>query len=213
MFFKSGEWYNRDKDNLQMFGSLDLNIIKNTNIYLSLFIDELNTDEIFDPNYSRRQVAFTSGVKFYDLPTMDFDLTIEYTRANPWVYNHKYPATTFTNNGYDLGHWIGQNADDLYLELGYSPMHSLRLALISEAYRKGGKADILYQYSADGGKLQFLYDLQHEEHTIGIIGHYQPIRDVFFKLSARVKKIRDINPSLNKTNQFEIYLSGGLGIW
>ena len=28
MFFKSGEWYNRDKDNVQMFGSLDLNLVK-----------------------------------------------------------------------------------------------------------------------------------------------------------------------------------------
>ena len=68
MLFKAGEWYNRDKDNVQLFGSLDLNLIKNVNAYLSLFIDELNTDDLFDPNKSRRQVAFTTGLQLFDIP-------------------------------------------------------------------------------------------------------------------------------------------------
>jgi hypothetical protein len=214
MLFKAGEWYNRDKDNCQMFGSLDLNVVKNVNSYFSLFIDELNTDDFFDPNASRRQLAFTTGFQFFDIPIKNMDLTIEYTRANPWIYNHKYTAVNFTNNGYDLGHWIGQNADNIYLELGFTPIHSLRVGTFAEVYRKGGKADIANQYLPDGGKLQFLYDLQHEERTIGILGRYQPVRDVFIDLSVKMRNVRNkIDPSLNQNNCMEYYLAAGVGIW
>jgi hypothetical protein len=214
MLFKAGEWYNRDKDNCQMFGSLDLNVIKNVNAYVSLFIDELNTDNLFDPNYSHRQVAFTTGVQVYNFPATNLDLTVEYTRANPWVYNHKYTVANFTNNGFDLGHWIGQNADDLYLELGFTPMHALRVSAFAETYRKGGKADIQYQYQADQGNLPFLYDLQHEERSFGILGRYQPLRDVFFDVRIKMRNVEDkVNPSLNQTHRVEFYLDAGVGLW
>jgi hypothetical protein len=214
MFFKAGEWYNSDKDNCQIFGSIDLNVIKNTNAYFSLFIDELNTDKFFDPNDSRRQLAFTIGFQFFDIPATNLDVTLEYTRANPWIYNHKYTSANFTNNGYDLGHWIGQNADDLYLELGFTPIHSLRIGAFGEAYRKGGKKDIQIQYNADGGKLPFLYDLEHEERTVGILGRYQPLRDVFLDFQIKMRKVEDkVNPYLNQNNQVEFFLSAGVGIW
>ena len=120
----------------------------------------------------------------------------------------------FTNNGFDLGHWIGQNADDIYLELGFTPMHSLRVGAFAEVYRKGGKADIQYQYTPDGGKLPFLYDLQHEERSIGILGRYQPFRDVFFDFRIKIRKVEDkLDKSLNQNNQVEFYLSAGLGFW
>jgi hypothetical protein len=214
MFFKAGEWYNRDKDNCQMFGSLDLNLIKNVNAYFSLIIDEINTDNFFDPNASRRQIAFTSGFQFFDIPATNMDLVLEYTRANPWVYNHKYTAVNFTNNGYDLGHWIGQNADDIYIELGLTPIHALRIGAFCEVYRKGGKADISNQYAADGGGLPFLYDLQHEERSFGLLGRYQPLRDVFFDFRIKVQNIEDkLRPSTNQNNQVEYSIDAGVGIW
>jgi hypothetical protein len=213
-FFKAGEWYNRDKDNIQIFGSLNLNVIKKVNTYFSLYIDELNTDELFNSDYSRRQVAFTIGSQFFDIPATNIDFTLEYTRANPYVYNHKYPATTYTNNGYVLGDWIGQNADDLYFELGFTPMHSLRIGALTEAYRKGGAAPIADQYAANGGDLPFLFDLQHEEHSVGVFARYQPVRDVFIDLRAKMRKIKDqIDPGLDRNNNVEIYLSAGLGLW
>lgn len=214
MFFKVGEWYNRDKDNIQFFGSLDFNMIKKVNTYFSLFIDEINADELSNSDYSHRQLAFTIGSQFFDFPFTNVDMTIEYTRTNPYVYNHKYPAVTYTNNDYVLGDWIGQNADDLYFELGFTPMHSLRLGILTEAYRRGAMASIADQYAPDGGRLAFLFGLQHEEHSVGVFGQYQPWRDVFFDVRAKMRKIEDkTNLSLDRNNNVDIYLRAGLGLW
>jgi hypothetical protein len=214
MFFKAGEHYNNDMDNCQLFGSLDLNFIKNVNVYLSLFIDELNTDKLFDPNLSHRQVAFTSGIRVFDIPVTNFDMTLEYTRVNPATYNHSYPTTTFTNNGFIMGNWMGQNADNLFLEVGLSPMHALRLTTFSEIFRKGGILPLADQYSDNQGNWKFLFGPLHIERSIGMTAKYQPFRDVYVNCSARVHKIEDeADPSKNRPHQFEFSLGASVGIW
>jgi hypothetical protein len=214
MFFKAGEHYNNDKDNCQLFGSLDLNVIKNVNAYLSLFIDELNTDKLFDPNLSHRQVAFTSGIRVFDLPITNIDMTIEYSRVNPATYNHEYPSTTFTNNGFCLGSWMGQNADNLFLEVGLSPMHALRFTTFGEIFRKGGILPLADQYSDNQGNWKFLFDPLHIERSIGMTAKYQPFRDVYVNCSARVHKIEDeADPSQNRAKQFEWTIGASLGLW
>ena len=214
MFFKAGEHYNNDMDNCQLFGSLDLNIVKNVNAYLSLFIDEINTDKLFDPNLSHRQVAFTSGIRVFDIPAANIDMTLEYSRVNPATYNHSYPTTTFTNNGFIMGSWMGQNADNLFFEVGVSPMHALRLTTFGEIFRKGGMLPLADQYADNQGNWKFLFGPLHIERSIGITAKYQPFRDVFINGSARVHKIEDeADPSQNRAHQFEFSLGANLGIW
>lgn len=214
MFFKAGEHYNNDMDNCQIFGSLDLNVVKNVNAYLSLFIDEINTDKLFDPNLSHRQVAFTSGIHVFDIPAQNCDMTLEYTRVNPATYNHSYPTTTFTNNGFIMGSWMGQNADDLFLELGLSPMHSVRVAAFGEIYRKGGILSLSDQYAEYQGNWKFLFGPLHIERSIGMNAKYQPVRDVFVTCSARLRRIQDeSDPSKNRPHQFEFSLGANIGIW
>jgi hypothetical protein len=214
MIFKAGEHYNDNKDNCQLFGSLDLNVIRNIDLYLSLFIDELNTDHLFDPNLSHRQVAFTSGTRVFEFPLKNFDFTAEYTRVNPATYNHQYPSTTFTNNGFVLGNWMGQNADDLFFELGYIPFHALKVTAFSEVFRKGGTLPIADQYANDQGDWTFLFGPLHVERSVGMTAKYQPLRDIFVHFDGRLRTIEDeADPSQNRVHQFECTIGASLGLW
>jgi hypothetical protein len=214
MFFKAAEHYNGDKDNCQLFGSLDLNIIKNVNAYVSLFIDELNTDRLFDPDRSHRQVAFTTGFRLFDIPVNNIDMTVEYSRVNPAAYNHNIPSNTYTNNGFVLGNWMGQNADNLFLELGFTPMHSLHLTAFSELFRKGGNLSIKDQYDDYQGRWTFLFGPLHIERSAGIIIQYQPVRDIFVNFNGRLRTIEDeADPAQNRSQQFEWTIGAGLGLW
>jgi hypothetical protein len=88
------------------------------------------------------------------------------------------------------------------------------MGALAEAYRRGAMAPIADQYAPNGGNLLFLFDLQHEEHSVGVFARYQPWRDVFFDLRAKMRKIEDqIDPSLDRNNNVEIYISAGLGLW
>ena len=212
MFFKSGEHYNRDTDNIQWFGSVDINLVPRINFNLSVLIDELTTDDLLSPANARNQLGFTAGIHTYDLGIENLELIAEYTRMNPWVYSHKYPAATFTNNGYDLGHWVGQNADNLYFDARYVPIRPLRVGAFYERYRKGGLVDIAFQYRLPSKP--FLYGPVHEERSTGLYGRYQFARDGFFDGLFRWRTVKDeAAPTLNKSNSPEFSVRLSYGIW
>ena len=211
MFFKSAEHYNQDKDNIQWFGNVDLNLIPNTNLYFSLFIDELNLDDILNPLKERNQLGLTVGVQTYDLPVKNLEFLAEYTRINPWCYTHKYTAANFTNNGYVMGHWIGQNADNLYFDLSYRPMRSLVFGTTTEVYRKGGLTDIAYQYRTPSQP--FLYGPLHEERSFGAYAQYQFVRDGFLDARVRSRTISDEALRIDKEKKLEWSVSVRYGIW
>jgi hypothetical protein len=141
-------------------------------------------------------------------------MTLEYSRVNPAAYNHNIPSATFTNNGFVLGNWMGQNADNLFLELGFTPMRALHLTAFGEIFRKGGNLSILDQYSTDQGNWTFLFGPLHVERSTGLTLQYQPIRDIFVRFNGRVRTIEDeANPSQNRSQQFECIIGASLGIW
>lgn len=139
MFFKSAEHYNGDKDNVQWFGNLDMNLIRNTNVYFSLFVDDLALDDILKPDRQRNYLGFPAGSQTYDVLLKNLELIAKHTRINPWVYTHDYPATEYTNNGYVMGSWMGQNSDDIYFDLSYRPIRSLQFGGTMQVLRKGGR--------------------------------------------------------------------------
>lgn len=212
MFFKSAEHYNKDTDNAQLFGNIDVTLIPRLDLYASLFIDEINTDALLNPNESRNQLGYTVGLQAYDIPLTNIELLLEYSRLNPWVYSHKFPAATFTNNGYDLGHWIGQNADNLYAEVRYTPLRSLQASAFYERYRKGGRDDVAFQYTIPSKP--FLYPPVRREHSYGLAVRYQFMREGFLEVRGRKVTVRDeAAPGLDKNGVSEFSIGASYGIW
>ncbi|OGU67832.1 MAG: hypothetical protein A3H45_11730 [Ignavibacteria bacterium RIFCSPLOWO2_02_FULL_55_14] len=212
MFFKSGEHYNLDTDNTQFFFSVDVNPLEHVNVYGSLVIDEFSSYDVFNEERARNQVGWTVGTQVYDVPIPDMEWLLEYTLINPWVYSHKYPAARFTNSGYDMGHWIGQNADNLFSELVYRPHRAVRLSAWYEAVRKGGGADVALQYQLPS--LPFLYGPVRTEHSIGIAAVYQPVRDVFLDVRARTfRTANEATPALEHGEKPEITVGLRYGLW
>ncbi|HWP81074.1 MAG TPA: capsule assembly Wzi family protein [Bacteroidota bacterium] len=210
MFFKSAEHYNRDTDNAQLFGSIDLNVIPNVNVSATLFIDEVSTDDLLNRDRARNQVGYSATLQLYDLPFENLETLFEYSRLNPWVYSHKYPSATFANNGYDLGHWIGQNADNLSIDLRYTPIRAIRAGALFEVYRKGGRDDVAFQYLLPSK--EFLYGPLREERSIGLYGRYQFVRDGFLDVKARRYSVKDqANPLANRTNEIELVVNISYG--
>ncbi len=211
MFFKSGEHYNKDTDNSQFFLSADVNPGLGLNLYGSLFIDEIATSELFNPDKVRNQLGFTLGVQSFDLVVPNTEVMVEYSRLNPWIYSHRFTAATFQNAGYDMGHWIGQNADLLTLEAAVRPWRSVRASAWYESLRKGGRADVSYQYTTPS--LPFLYGPVRRESSIGLRVVFEPVRDLFLEGIARTFRVTDeAIPAASHTDRPEYTLSVRYGL-
>ncbi len=202
MFFRAADHYNRQQDNSQFFLDVKANLIKNIGFYGTLFIDEITLENLFDRDKSNNQLGFQIGTLVVNPLIDNLNLRAEYTRILPWVYSNWTPADTYENNGYVLGHWIGQNADDLYLEANYYPFRSFKLSAYYEKFRKGG---ISYQYSIP--MPPFLYGPVRRQDDVGFMLRFEPLRDLFATLSARFITLSDEKLNITNDKDTEIIFS------
>ncbi len=182
MFFKTAEHYVDNQDNSQIYFNFKLNVVKNFDFYLPIFFDEFSTTKFLSPTENHNQLGFTLGGNVYDLFYHDTRINVEYTRINPWVYNHQYVEDTYQNHDVNLGDWIGQNADLFTVSAYHHPMYNLEIGLQFQSLRKGGKESTYYQYFANEPTL--LYGPITKQQSLGIVASYQPLRDLFIDFHA-----------------------------
>ncbi len=142
MFFRLADHYlakqgSNTGDNAQLFADVQYKIpAVRTKFYSTAFVDELSiTNLLKGKNLSA--VAFTLGGTIADPVIRNSSLTLEYTRLNPFVYMNSNPLHLYSNYGYQLGHWIGSNADQFYVEYVQQIFSCLNSKIKIHHVRKG----------------------------------------------------------------------------
>ena len=120
IFFRVTDHYldsrntNSSSGNAQIFADASYkNSLLRTKLYGTLFIDELSLESIFKGG-NLSAIGFTLGFESIDPFISNSSFIFEYTRINPFVYENSNNAQLYTNDGYQLGHWIGSNGYQLY---------------------------------------------------------------------------------------------------
>jgi hypothetical protein len=201
MFFWSGQHYLRDPDNLQMSADIDLNLIRNLKLYSCFFMDEIAISKIFTKK-QHNWVGLQAGLSWVDVLD-NLDVRAEYTRINPCVYSHKFPINNFESYGYLLGHQIGQNADQLYLETNYRYIRPLLFTLSYQRDRKGQVPSIREQ--RDNPSQEFLSGQVKRQQVWALEVSYEPLRALFLKAGYRL-----ISNSKEKENELSFGLEYNL---
>ena len=206
-FFRSAEHQNRDTDNAQLFAGIRYCFPTVGTLYGTLFIDDLNLEKIFSEQ-NLNIVAWTLGGKVIDALWNNFDCTLEYTRLNPWVYTHKFEATTYTSSGYTLGHWLGQNADILYASIQYRWIRSLSLNLYAQKIRKGilGPPEVHYGQT---WAQKFLEGPLFEQTQFGLKGRCEVYRYLFLNWHFSIWDQTDEVPSRYSSFSNKIFIDVG----
>jgi len=213
IFFRLADHYasnynNHVGNNAQIFFSFSLrNHIPNTSLYGSLFIDDLSVTNIFNRAKQRNKVGITLGLKIEDLPINNLSLVTEYTRINPYVYTHFVQTLTYENSSNLLGHWLGQNADLIYLGIKYKLMRGFNLKVWSKFIRKGGKGDM--ESAQRLPQPSFLFGLRKSFTNFGFEMKYEILHRLTARLTYKYSKLLfEDKPNLNKKSNemsFSIY--------
>ena len=109
--------------NSQMFLDISSRNISHLHLYSTLFLDELAVKRINKKN-EHNFASFKAGFMVINL-IPDFFWGFEYTITNALTFKHFVPTTTFESNKYNLGHYMTDNAKDLYLVAGWKPIRNL----------------------------------------------------------------------------------------
>jgi hypothetical protein len=177
MFFRIADHYlSRDNGsasgNAQIFADASYtNPSIRSKFYGSLFIDELSFNSIFEGG-NLSALGYTLGIESADLLFNNSTIGIEYTRVNPFVYMNSVDAQTFTNDSYNLGHWIGSNGDIISFIYKQYLMRSLKLSLSTWYFRKGKKELPDEQYTTPYP--EFLYGEKRYEYGMDVRLKFRP---------------------------------------
>lgn len=151
------------------------NHIPHTHLYASFFIDEVSLI-----NKKRNQTAYNIGASLTDFPIKNLFISTDYSRVRPYTYIHFVPAQTYQNASYNLGHWIGDNADQWTSELRYRIRRGLDTRFFYRFIRKGtvgdgvGQQDTNLQSNILWGQVKYL-------ESIEAYLNFEIIHDLFLK--------------------------------
>lgn len=170
---------NNTGQNAQMYFNISSRQIKHLHLYTSVFIDELYLSNMFDKEKQSNWLSIKGGFRVSNLGIPNLSLTAEYTRTNPITYKHFIPTTSFETNHFNLGHYLRDNSQEMYISAGYKPIRGLKvelsytLAQIGEDYPRTG---------AMGEKvkgLPFIEEVKGEAGILSAVVRYEFINNGF----------------------------------
>jgi len=182
-------------ENSQMFLNVSSRQIKHLHLYTSLFIDEISIGNFFDSSKSSNILSAKMGFKIDNFPIKNTYLIAEYTRTNPWTYRHQIESTTYASNNYNLGHYLGENAQEIYLEGGVKLFRGFKASLSYTLAKKGSEHNYeLVHGNANVRGLPFLETVVWQNQSVEGVVKYEIVNDGYVYARVRLSNIEgDIN--------------------
>jgi hypothetical protein len=90
-------------------------------VYFSVFVDDWDFGEAFNPSYFHNEFAVTLGVRNYGVAE-GLTISAEYTYLNQWMYTHKKVnnnRNNYTHYSSNMGNVLQPNSHIAYLDLRY----------------------------------------------------------------------------------------------
>jgi len=190
-----------ENENSQLFFNLSSRNIKNIHLYASFFIDEFSKSRIGDPNRTNF-ISYKGGVKTSNFLIQNVSLTAEYTQSKPMTFKHKVPTSTFESNYYNLGSYLIDNAEEIYLALSYKPIQNLTISTSFTQILKGN--DYPYIQGTNLPKVdefEFLKDIIWKKQQLDFSVEYVIVNNMSmtFGLSKSIITTKEAD---NQTSQY-----------
>jgi hypothetical protein len=138
MFYKAVDHHLQsgiDNMNSMMFMDISLKMIPYTHLFFTAFVDEMAVKRFFDSN-EFNFLSYKGGFRINNLISNTY-LGAEFTWTNALTFRHYVPTLTFESNRYNLGHYLGDNARELFIEAGARPFRGVDVNISYTHANKG----------------------------------------------------------------------------
>lgn len=117
-----------ENQNSQLFFTINTRNLKHLNVYASVFVDEFKFDRLKKSNPAHNPVSYLVGFNLSNWPLQNLSVKAEFMRANIGNYTHSVDVLSYTSNDYLMGHYMGDNSQNIFAEIKYKPVRGLSLA-------------------------------------------------------------------------------------
>ncbi len=118
----------QENQNSQAFFTLTLRPVDHLKLYGSFYIDEIKWERFKSSNPQHNPISYLVGFDWTGWPIKGLSLKGEFMRSYIACYTHSIPALAYASNSYRMGHYLGDNAQNIHAELSYRPIRGMKLA-------------------------------------------------------------------------------------
>lgn len=118
-----------ENQNSQVFASITVRPTDHLRLYGTFYIDEFKLARLKRSNKENNPLAYVVGFQWSGWPVNGLSLKGEFMRSYIATYTHSISVLDYTSNTYKMGHYMGDNAQSIFVQLSYRPTRSLRLTL------------------------------------------------------------------------------------
>ncbi len=118
-----------ENQNSQVFATITIRPTDHLRLYGSFFLDEFKFSRLSPKNAEKNPISYLVGFNWSGWPVRGLSLRGEFTRTYIATYKHSIAVLDYTSNSYQMGHYMGDNAQSIFVQLSYRPVRSLRLML------------------------------------------------------------------------------------
>ena len=122
--------------NSQAFASVSVRPVEHLHLYGSMFVDEIKFSRFKPSNKENNPLSYLVGFNWSGWPVKGLSLKAEFVRSYIASYIHSIEVLDYTTNSFDMGHYLGDNAQSIYAELAYRPIRGM---LIKASYTNDTK--------------------------------------------------------------------------
>jgi hypothetical protein len=176
-----------DNENSQMFLDLSSRQIKHLQLYLSLYVDEFKMSRIWTKN-EHNFLSWKGGICISDLPVRNLSFILEGTRTLPMTYQHYIPTVTFTSDGYNLGNYLRDNSQEIYLACIYKPVRGCSVTLSYNFAEHGD--EFQYGLVANPTELPVLKNISWQNQSIALNVSYSLVAGTVVFLNYQNSKTK-----------------------
>lgn len=118
-----------ENQNSQAFATITVRPTDHLRLYGSFFLDEFKLARLKKDNPEHNLVSYLVGFNWSGWPVKGLSVRGEFMRSYIACYTHSIKVLDFTSNSYNMGHYMGDNAQSIFVQLSYRPVRGLRLTL------------------------------------------------------------------------------------
>ena len=118
-----------ENQNSQAFATITVRPTDHLRLYGSFFLDEFKFARLKKSNPEHNPVSYLVGFNWSGWPVKGLSLRGEFMRSYIACYTYSIAVLDYTSNSYKMGHYMGDNAQSIFVELAYRPVRGLRLVL------------------------------------------------------------------------------------
>ncbi|MCM1354577.1 MAG: hypothetical protein NC038_07975 [Paludibacter sp.] len=188
-----------ENQNSQLFFTINTRNLKHVNFYASLFVDEFKFSRLKKSNPQHNPISYLAGVKLSNWPLQNFSVKAEFMRSYIACYTHSIDVLSYTSNSYGMGHYMGDNSQNIYTDITYKPIRGLSLSLSYTNDTKYNKYDYVRADISEIIAQKPFNERIYQNDTFGFNAIYEVFNNCYAVINLSYNNARGFAPASERT--------------